>query len=1650
MPNNNAFCSDYSSIKNCLVAIQLAERNGDFNNYPEVLQRINSLDNDFLRKLYLRVITVLGILNGEEGFPEVRIDGDFDELDFDELDFWVGFSDSNISGDFFAQNFFELDFWVGFMDNEYSDYVAVFQTILNIFREFCMRSDELGEYEKALIDASLQPFLDAFAELQDLLESQGINPCTDPASKYYNNSKEVFLQVAGSDGFDNIAEGFHLRWSLTGELAKNHLPKGDYFTQNTNSNGFNKSNDFIRVYRTLYQDQINVVLDFETVRPVVNSAKLYWTYTINQTVNNKVFSNQVRLRFTDQQKYYQLATTISPNTDSFNFINSYDAIIEAEVIGKNCFKFEFELGKNATGTSIFKVEAHNELNKDADLIRLTQNVNQGTAHALITGDNISFLRIKKSVDVKINKLNFETYHDFYNSKSLSDWQEIGNGFALDLTDTTVFERLENSSYPIDNLWPQYNDGTRVKVDNYKDKWSGTYTEQIDQNVKELVQLYLTKSETDPRAHYRIFEDDTDPAQGQDVSLLDILNLQALDYHIARMLGLGHIDTPSTVASGQKYIYKISYQNKKTLQSAVVTQFNYMSLPVSKQDKRLPDKPVMRPVNYNLYSQTSDFVSPFDENGYGKLDQIRVVNIGRAFYNSELEEYDFFTDLLQLDNENFCLAPKPVFYGIEYRSSNNTNYVKPEITSTEDPAFGKVYYAYDNDFPTTGIPEVTVLPDDPYSLFVHFERNRGIHYYAIYGVNWFSRSSVLSDEKHTDETIFTPSNQLIPPTDLTVQYIQKEDELIFTTGIEQEWYKKRALRFSGQDIGLTRITFNWLDIVDVSSIPNITPQTLQDVVRANETNIYFKPELQKEVVGIISDIRSVSGNEDQLLLHTSGYQLITEELRKPTINNTDLNRFIGSILSTNEGQFKVLNVYNDANDLPVITIEKLYKVIRTEEDQEKRTYGAYKEYTAPIIGSRFSLVENLGNENNWFKLNEKIQLVSHADEQNPVIEVESAEGGDSRFWVGGIHANAIITKVINDDQSFEGYYKINFDQAILPDHPQINIPYDPQHPDQNEPGALHPPHVEWYGGLVRIDINESTEKKLLQVLILKENNPLELYVYDAGYATNPIKSSTTATDYVQVNYHPGYRAYLFAEPEPAYKFNAQHILPEGDDNDKRTLLAIQAVYTALNYTSSVSTPAVLLARNIYEPKQPDTPVAVGLKVRPDATKKAAFTFDMRIPPEQGAARKPFGFMFYRTSHQQVLSALYEPQTIDTILADLASLSSDPHYNKRYLDMVNLDFENQAALQFKVYDAEPEAYGFPSPDKQGLIKPGDTTEQKITKLQMAVFSTLLPLTEQPPIFRYLENGLQTSNHIPVIKDVDGNLLDPNDPRFKPFPMVRFYTKDTDVNATYIRFTDYLLDSSYRGLYFYTGVEVNNLLNYGPLSAFLGPVEVLQTTPALPPLIQSYTFVPATVLSDNDITVQIKIAVIPEVEHISKLRIYRTSELSHTLSVTQMEYSFDVDIDQLQEESYEITDDFSDIENIPLGKVMYYRVAGIRIINNEEGENEEILSYPSELFEVQLIDSRSPDAPLLVYDEQQNKISWNATTDTGSYYLYKQNSKGNWEHIYSVLPPLTNEQMDYNIPAPLNFTDEDGDRVYHRFRVQVENLSGRMNIIENELTI
>ncbi|WP_293303114.1 hypothetical protein [Pedobacter sp. UBA4863] len=1646
MPNNNAFCSDYSYVTNCLLAIQTAANNGEYDNYPEVTDSINSLDKDTLRKLYLRVIAILGILNGEEGFPQVHITGDYSELDFAELDFWVGFSNANISGDFFEQNFFELDFWTGYMDNGYDDYVAIFQTILNIFKEFCSRSNELSDYEKALVDASLLAFLDAFNALKALLEQLDINPCESSGLNIFNNSPGVFLQVAGADGSNGIAEGFHLRWNFTGELANNHLPKGDYFNSN-NNNGFNQPNDFVQIYRTPYQNAAIVEIDLQQTRPVVNSQQRYWTYSINQVVNDTAISNQVRIYFTDSAKYYSLASTINPNNNSFDFLNAYNDVIEISVFNKTFFHFDLRFSRQTSATpSYAKIEAICFAGGPEERIKQTIVINDQTALASIVGDNLSVLRYKKSLDVILDKISFETYHDFQLSRSLTNWSVVGAGFAISLNEAEVRDRLESTAYPIDNLWPQYNDGTRVRASNYIDKWFSDSVEVTDQSIQQLVALYLQKSETDPRAFYNIYaEDDIAEENPQKISLLDVIQMQALDYHIARMLGLGHIDTPSNVDVQQRFVYKLVYENKKSMASPVRTTYTYLGLPTSKQDTLLPSTPQMRPVSYQM-STEEDLSFMFDEQGYSKRENTRVVNIGRQLFFNERKDFNFFASLDEAVNENFFRQPKPVYYGIEYRMQSASSYVKPEITATDNEVMGKVYYAYDDDFPVAGIPELNPLPDDAISLFVHFERGVGIHCYALYGINWFSRASSLSNEVATDETIFQSANLLFAPTDLSVQYVQKEDELVFTTNQEQTWLRKRIDQFPNQDTAFTRITFNWVDMIDVSGLTEINEQTLAAIIRSNKTKVFFKPGLQREVIGVIADMRPVTENDSQLILFTGAYQLITEEEKEPFIANEDLDRFVGGVLSTPEGQFKVLEVNNGSNGLPYITIEKLFVRDRTDDRQSELLFGSYKNYTIPAMGSRFSMVENLSNEGNWEPLAEKIELISFADVVDPVIEVDAGESADTKYWMGGINGAALITPIPNEDDVFDGYYEISFDTVSLSPHPQVNIPFEDTNPTKNAPGQLHQAHVEWYKGMVRLPIVDSDERKLLQVVMLQESSPIKLYVYDASFDTSLIKSSTDENDLISVNYHPGYRAYFFAEPAPLHSFNEGNIMPPPDDNDKRSLIAVQT-YNELHasYASAISLPSVLLARNIYEPQQLDEPVAPGLKVRPDPTKQAAFTFDVRVP----SSRKPFGFMFYRISHVNVLSVLYAPETIIGITAQLEALTSDPNFNQRYLDLVNLKFEDEENLVFEVYEAEPISYGFPTPDRPGLFLPEDNTQQKMAKLEAAILATLLPLTEQPPILNYLKQGLQTTNDLPVIRDANGDLLDPTDTRFNPFPMVRTYVKPDDVGAKYVRITDYFLNAFSRDLYFYTCAEINNQLNIGPISKFLGPVEILYTETAAVPIIDNYALRTSFSAIDSP-TVTFEIASLPAIEQFEKLRLFRTNNKTLATSIAQMEQVLDVEIDPETIASSIFEDDFSDLPLPPFGHTLYYRIVAVRTIINEFEEAEEVLSQPSTVASVQLVDTQSPDAPELSYDEPTNTLSWMPATYDGTYYLFKQNSRANWERIYSIQPPDSNQPMSYELPEPLPTVDDDGNSIYHRFKIQVENSSGRMNILDNELTV
>lgn len=1676
---SHSFCADYSSMSACLFAIQAQQASGAFNAYPELIQLLNTLELDLVNDLFNRTLVVYGIINGNITVTVNEIKGDFSHIDFSRIDYKVGY-----------------------LDTTNTSYSSQFKTVTNIFFDFCSRQGEISEENKLYIEYALLPVLDALEELKAYLVSLKFNVCVEPENATCSNSPDLYLQTAGSDGMDGTLAGIHLRWGLTGVLV-DHFPKGTAPALNTV--GFNQANDFVFITRTPYINPVSIPLDFETTTPIIISKPLFafpftfpirflsfrkinfphffdnnWTYLLNYTINNKKVSSKVRLIFTDKALYNTLAKTINPTEQHYNFLKAYTGIIEMYV-SNAAFNIDFDFRKTAgAANATLKIQVINQMVKSEEtdeIIDIQKNIaiTSGNATtAQIEGENIQKIRLKKTEGSVLKAITIQTYNDFHISRQAADWQAIESGFALSLDEPTVFNRLQKTDQLIDNAWPQFNQGAKVNIQNYRDKWNkATDAEENDPPMSEAVSKFIALSNTSRQALEHIdaannaSTDENLPA----LNYASILNLLALDYHIARMIGLGYIDEPNNASINDKFVYKISYQNRTSVDNAQQITRQYLSLPTAKTDSRLPAKPNISPISYGFPVDNQLSQSLFDGNGYSSLSDVRIVKVGRQAFAFEQAADAFFETMAVADNFNTYQQSIPVMYGIEYRETNQPNYVKPEITGSKRT--GKKYFAK----PEGTFLETVPVLDNATSLYIHFESEAGIHHYAIYGINLFSRTSALSDEVSTDTTVFKPRNTLQAPTNIGVQYIQKENTLLFTTKKEQEWLTRRKETFPNVNVCFTRVTFNWLDIVDVSHLQKQgdLPLDLSKIATGNKIDFWFKAQQPAQISGIISNISPVPNQANKAMIHVAGYKLISGkdvDPNSPPLPN--YNHFIGSLLNTEEAQFAITDITRSNNKLN-ITVEKAFQSqnIKNEAQTDVDNFGTREYSTSPKVGSRFTIIENLGNPSNYNAVPATVNLVCNSLSTTP-IELpppppppqlglnEPATTTKTTLLIGGITSNAIITQKLDRlNKIITGCYTVAFppDIALAP-HPQTNIPFNPANPTANNPNTLQPAHVEWYKGLIRVPVtnpdNSKTEIKLMNVLLIEQLNPLKLTVYSPTtymVGPNPVNEIITSatTDVIPVNFHPGYRAYLFpatvTPPIGDLSFNTTNIEPDDNQTDRKTLLALQAsdVVDGISLSSVISAPVVQLARNIVEPVELDPPIPLNLKVRPNAIGKATFTFDIKLLYKNGAPRKPFGFMFYRLSSADVLEALYKPDTIDNILKSLKELTLDANFNQRYFELINLKFDEQDPTKFKVYDALPSPYGFPKPDAMGLVNDVDTQATKVEKYKAAIRKNLLPLTEQPPIYAFIKEGTQTDNKTPTIKNKDGYLLNASDTNFDPFPMVKILPATPNTNATFIRVSDYSLKAASRFYYFYAAAETTNQLDIGPLSLFTGPVTILHTTHDEAPIINSFNINQQIGLGESPLTVTFQLSPLLADNRNTKIRLYRTIDIEKTTSLNTMDAFVDVPIVSTSNfEGIEIIDTLEDISPLPLGETLYYRLASIRIIVNEKNVLEEVVSQGSAVIAINLIDTYNPDAPQITYSASDNKLTWPTNVNKGKYFLYKQNDRGNWEKLPNTLP------NQYQISPPLVLTDEDGDRIYHRFKVKVENSSGLLNLTENEITI
>lgn len=1537
-----------------------------------------------------------------------------------------------------------------------------------------------------------------------------------PQSPYLN------LKAAGSDGADGSVAGIHLRWDLLGALGKQHIPKGNLAASDSpyyTTAGFNKPDDYVRIYRTLYNRNFPIIINFSTTHPsevIDEPTQKVWKFN-NIAPIASIPSNtcNVLVRFPNGLKYDKVKVDYDPFTDTLGFLQHFDQIIEIEVENRPMFaayifmqaiddekpnitrieSISSTIDGEDTGFVVsckrkYEVENGYLLKEDIDFL-LQENEGKlelddlGSGTRKVMAENINYIRLLGSNSYP-TILWLETYEDFILGKNQSSaWEDVTQ-LSLTLDEAEVFNRLENTEeYVIDNLWPRFNGVDKVKVDNYKQKWFDRLDENQDTitGIKSGVQKYLELSmlstnleainSKNASPDLETYYDDANPevadlpVEGEfQFSYLTMLNAVSLDYHVARMLGYGYIDPNVGSGRNNQYVYIAVYDTIASIDGGEPNQTHaYMTLPVSQKDYRLPVVPELDSLTYGMYVSNGDGDTPTlmtDEQGYSHYDKSRAINLNLNLINKLQPLGAFFTP-----DEEFSLIDNfpSVMYGVRYRRIENDEWQKPDIYN--DPNF----LDYNNQ------PEVIpIIGKEDNPIFTHIEKEAGAHVYAVYGMNCFSRSTALSEPKATDITVFHTINTLMPPLNFAVQLIQEEEVLMFTTDAEQ----KKLADLTG-DKTLVRLTFDWNNV------------HAANYWYGKEAEFFFRNESVNFVRG---KIKTVSKIDDKTYeIRTTSYDIDSlnpPETVSPSIIIGAEANYINSLFSVDDNQYLVLSVIQSSvtGEGPIFTIEVPTDTATVDPDHDNYLV-AIDNTVIPQVGSIFAVAENTSQPNSWpTKLNKKVALTKFSDYEETV---EFQDGSTTILKVGGVYSAATIEEypdrgVIGVDtngkdiegdipDSITGIFKITFNTYVLDPHEDY-------------------PNVEWYQGVVRILMADG-EFRELRVVKIDKKGPTEptlvLHVVDSTFEVKegtyePTDNYTPIItgDNINVNFHPGYRVYLTAELDNG--FNETTIYPATGTGTKYSFMACRSVDADNSVVSYLSTPAILMAREIIVPLPPENPKGPAYATRPDFYGKATYTFDTKM--NKDLTRDPYILIFYRATEQIILDTLYKTDTVKEIREALATIVDDSHFSDRWNGLVNLDLDETGMF------VEYGGYCFPNPDsityripdpnikhdvinpfKDSTKVPGDTSIVAGTKdifgrdlefnevVKLAIDGAFLSLTEQPVLYQYIKsNCYETSNRKPVLRDSQGQLLIPGAEGYDPAPMAVKFTKTEDgVEKKIVRFTDYTLDGASKSIFFYYAIEMNDMLVMSERSEILGPIQLVNTSPPKAPELKKFYARTENSITGDAPAVVFEINDYLDSDGITEIQIYRAFTAVEALTTRTMKLAATINITD------QIIDDFSDLDYYPFGDPLFYRLVAIRRVKNEfddplhipyEPSLEDVPSLPSQMVLANIIDVVNPLAPeitphVTISEDETTytnvTLEWDNSVHNGIYYLYQMNSSGNWTKIFDVnANTLADNKVEYDFPDDFPRLDEDGNQIFYRFKVTVENSSGLLNIEENILTI
>jgi hypothetical protein len=909
---------------------------------------------------------------------------------------------------------------------------------------------------------------------------------------------------------------------------------------------------------------------------------------------------------------------------------------------------------------------------------------------------------------------------------------------------------------------------------------------------------------------------------------------------------------------------------------------------------------------------------------------------------------------------------------------------------------------------------------------------------VYGVNLFSRVSDLSNTRATDETDFPVRNTLLPPSNFQVQLIQPESPRIFTTADEQN---PLLSGISGTDKTLVRATFEW------NEAHNIAYQA------ADKVDFYFCDHAPLTVRGVITSVTSIAGNKAEVQL---GSLTITStnptQTIQPTISSGNAARFVGSQLAAGQQLYKVENIVTVGNT-PVLLISKVKQTQSQEYPIGSNQFITTESFLAPANGEIVMLVENMGNTANWSThLAKQVNIIPFTPLHTETITM--ADGSQEVLNYGGHYASADIDQVL-DSGNATGVYKITYSNYSLP--------------------TITDSGVSWYKGSVRLlsDGVNPVMKKLEVWGIIDTGNDLELTVFDAAFQNDPIVTGNTASrNNVNVNFHPGYKVYLYKDNQSGNNFTASAILPATGDGSNITYMSIRSMDTTLNpdIYSALSAPVPLLAREIVAPAAPLAIVGPDYATRPDVYGKSTYTFDLEIDTTGG--RKPFGLMFFRANERKVLDTLYKAETVANILNDLSDLVGDDadYYELRMKDLASGEIDATADA-FKKYGAG--TYRLPNPDNDELeipdpsdpgvlIQPFNGSYSLIAvqdELKAALNATFQLITEQPVIFRYLKSGRKTSAKKPLFRDENGQLIPPvlpTDPgydseEYDPFPMAVTYTDSGD---TFVRFTDYSLDGAASGLYFYYALEFSDMNVLSDRSPLSDSVKLVNTDPAEAPVIKSIT---TASYPERHSGTEIIVTVnpYPQIQGIKKLRLYRATNVADATSVRTMTLAKEIEVFELFEPC-EVSDDFVDQYRPMFGDILYYRVIAVRSTFDENGATLWVPSQPSESGKLVIADPMIPDSPGLTSscssytstELEDLTLKWQRVAYNATYRLLQQIPSGNWTLLHEV--QSNDLVMQYVFEDSVEYVDADSNLIPLSFKVDVVNVSGLKNQTDRVLTI